>query len=190
MASRNRVEKQISQDLFTLFYGTFVQEIVKDYEDLDEVNKQLDGIGYNIGIRLIDDYLARKQITDTCKNVQETASHISDGFRLFLGMVAQTKPIFKDPNLFHLSFNTNPLSEYAELPSTGELNNLNYSQVVCGCIRGALEMVHLMVEVKMVQDMMKGDKCNEFSIKVIGKIPDPVINDEDDDDSDEGNDYN
>ena len=40
---------------------------------------------------------------------------------------------------FSLVFENNPLTEFVELPETHA--NLDYSNVLCGAIRGALEMV-------------------------------------------------
>ncbi len=53
-----KIEK-INSELFTLTYGSLVAQLVKDYEDMEEVNKQLERMGYNIGQRLIDEYLAK-----------------------------------------------------------------------------------------------------------------------------------
>jgi hypothetical protein len=33
-----------------------------DYESDEEVNKQLDKVGYNMGVRLIEDFLARSNV--------------------------------------------------------------------------------------------------------------------------------
>jgi len=41
-----------------------------------EVNKQLDKMGYNIGLRLIEDFLAKTN-TGRCANFRETAETIS-----------------------------------------------------------------------------------------------------------------
>lgn len=41
-----------------------------------EVNKQLDKMGYNIGLRLIEDFLAKTN-TGRCANFRETAENIS-----------------------------------------------------------------------------------------------------------------
>ena len=40
-------------------YGALVAQLVQDYEDYQEVNKQLERMGYNIGTRLIEDFLAK-----------------------------------------------------------------------------------------------------------------------------------
>ena len=42
-----------------------------------EVNKQLDKMGYNIGLRLIEDYLAKSNTMKRCSNFRETADMIS-----------------------------------------------------------------------------------------------------------------
>ena len=56
---RTRVDK-VSAELVTLTYGTIVAQLCKDYEyNYPEVNKQLEKMGYNIGIRLIEDFLAK-----------------------------------------------------------------------------------------------------------------------------------
>lgn len=59
-------------------YGTIVAQLCKDYEsDYAEVNKQLDKMGYNIGLRLIEDYLAKSNTMKRCANFRETAEMIS-----------------------------------------------------------------------------------------------------------------
>jgi trafficking protein particle complex subunit 3 len=46
-----------------LTYGALVVQLIQDYdEDYEEVNKQLEKMGYNIGTRLIEDFLARSSI--------------------------------------------------------------------------------------------------------------------------------
>ena len=76
VAGRNRVDK-VNAELVTLTYGTIVAQLCKDYEyDYHEVNRQLDKMGYNIGLRLIDDFLAKSN-TGRCANFKETAEMIS-----------------------------------------------------------------------------------------------------------------
>lgn len=92
-------------ELFTLTYGAIVRQLLTDLEEVDEVNKQLDQMylcicfffvfilyfcvivcvlickcviyrGYNIGIRLIDEFLAKSNIS-TCVDFKETAEVIA-----------------------------------------------------------------------------------------------------------------
>lgn len=69
-------------------------------------------------------------------------------------------------------FDNNPLTEFAELPPC--LTNLRYSGILCGCIRGALEMVQLEVQCWFVQDQLKGDAVTELRIKFIRRLEDAI----------------
>jgi hypothetical protein len=57
-------------------YGALVVQLIQDYEDYAEVNKQLEKMGYNIGTRLIEDFLARSNL-GRCTDFRETAEVIS-----------------------------------------------------------------------------------------------------------------
>lgn len=80
-----------NSELFTLTYGTLVAQLLKDYENVDEVNKQLERMGYNIGIRLIEDYLARTG-SGRCYDFKDTAEKIQViGFIVYFN---QSPPLF------------------------------------------------------------------------------------------------
>jgi trafficking protein particle complex subunit 3 len=82
---KNKTEK-VNAELFALTYGALVVQLIKDYEDYEEVNKQLDKMGYNIGTRLIEDFLARSNI-QRCQDFKETAEVVSKvGFKSFLNI--------------------------------------------------------------------------------------------------------
>jgi hypothetical protein len=51
-------------------------QLIQDYEDYAEVNKQLEKMGYNIGIRLIEDFLAKSAI-GRCTDFREVGEVIS-----------------------------------------------------------------------------------------------------------------
>lgn len=55
---KSRTDK-VNVELFTLTYGALVAQLIRDYEDYGEVNAQLDKMGYNMGVRLVEDFLAR-----------------------------------------------------------------------------------------------------------------------------------
>ena len=74
---RTRIDK-VNAELVVLTYGTIVAQLCKDFDgDYVEVNKQLDKMGYNIGLRLIEDYLAKSNTMKRCSNFRETADMIS-----------------------------------------------------------------------------------------------------------------
>jgi hypothetical protein len=53
------VEK-VSSELFVLTYGAVVAQLVKDCPNIEAVNHQLDLMGYNIGVRLVDEFMAKR----------------------------------------------------------------------------------------------------------------------------------
>lgn len=175
-------------ELFTLTYGALVVQLIQDFEDYAEVNRQLDKMcvavcprlrvvyrtdigeaasrrrGYNIGTRLIEDFLARTSMP-RCADLRETAEVIAKvGFKTFLNITPSVTypqppatgtatpstntnggPPLPFPAEFILTLDENPLAEFAELPrdalpsDAGE--GLWFSNVLCGVLRGALEMV-------------------------------------------------
>jgi len=73
---RTRIDK-VNAELVTLTYGTIVAQLCNDYDsNYVEVNRQLDRMGYNIGMRLIEDFFA-KSGTQKCASFRETAETIS-----------------------------------------------------------------------------------------------------------------
>ena len=51
--------ERINSELLTFTYGSLIVRLIKDYEKPEEINEQLEKMGYNIGIRIIDDYLGK-----------------------------------------------------------------------------------------------------------------------------------
>eukprot|EP01102_Stenamoeba_stenopodia_P021872 TRINITY_DN892_c0_g1_i4.p1 TRINITY_DN892_c0_g1~~TRINITY_DN892_c0_g1_i4.p1 ORF type:complete len:186 (-),score=47.62 TRINITY_DN892_c0_g1_i4:79-636(-) len=157
----NKQEK-INAELFSLTYGAIVAQLIKDYEDVNEVNKQLEKMGYNIGMRLIDEFLARSGAT-RCHTLKETAEAIAKvGFKMFLGVTAQVTSWSPDEKEFSLVLDDNPLTDFVELPEG--FSALYYSNILCGVIRGALEMVQLKVECKFKRCILKGDDYSEIRV--------------------------
>ncbi|WMV48796.1 hypothetical protein MTR67_042181 [Solanum verrucosum] len=68
--------ERVNAELFTLTYGAIVRQLLTDLEEVEEVNKQLDQMGYNIGIRLIDEFLAKSNVS-RCIDFKETAEVIA-----------------------------------------------------------------------------------------------------------------
>ena len=60
---------------------------------------------------------------------------------MFLGVEGQILNMNKKDNSFSLVLKSNPLTDYVQLPQ--DMKNLNYSNLLCGIIKGALEMVIL-----------------------------------------------
>lgn len=156
--------ERVSAELLSLTYGSFVRQLLLDYEDATAVNNQLDSIGYNIGVRLIDDFLAKSKINH-CSSFADTAEVIAKvAFKMFMGITANVVGISPDGRSFSLVFDENPLAEFAELPE--DCSTLWYSNIICGVIRGALEMVNMKVECTFVKCRLRGDEQNEVKVSL------------------------
>lgn len=171
-ATRGGDPRKVNGELFTLTYGALVAQLLRDYEDDEEVNKQLEKMGYNIGVRLIEDFLARSN-QGRCNDFRETADVISKlGFKMYLGITPLISNWSPAGDEFSLLIENNPLIDFVELPDGH--NALNYSNILCGVLRGALEMVQMEVDVKFVQDQLKGDNITEIRLKFIKRLEDAV----------------
>lgn len=149
-------------------------QLIQDYEDYAEVNKQLEKMGYNIGTRLIEDFLARSNL-GRCADFREVGEVVAKvrtlirskglyiyvdritlkvGFKSFLNItptVTHAAPASRPTSTqqqgtvagssFVLTLEDNPLAEFVELPEEALEGGLWFSNVLCGVIRGALEMV-------------------------------------------------
>ncbi|QDZ24813.1 subunit 3 of trafficking protein particle complex [Chloropicon primus] len=171
MSSKGKVAssvagERINSELFTLTYGALVRHLLLDLESPEEVNKQLDRMGQNIGVRLVDDFLAKTNTT-RCRNFKEAVKTIADtGFKMFLGIDAKVTQI--GDKECKMVLNDNPLIDFVELPE--KLEPLSYCNLLCGVIRGALEQVSMKVEVLISKDPLKGDERFELHMKLLEYI--------------------
>ena len=178
-----QVEKMNSEFL-TLTYGSLMVRLIKDYEKPEEINDQLEKMGYNIGIRLIDDFLAKSCI-DPPKTFDEAISIITNNaLSFYLNIGAKSELIKTDNNMmdsnqqseYRIYFNENPLNDYVELPE--KFKGLWYSNMICGVIRGALEAINIKVECKYNKDTLKGNETNEIRLKLIEIIEEKLQEEE------------
>ena len=170
----SKVDK-CNAELFTLTYGAIVTQVIKDYEHLEETNEQLEKMGYNIGIRLIDEFLAKAGIGQ-CSSFMETGEVIGKvGFKMFLGVTAEV--VGATASEFCLQFSDNPLGDFVELPE--QWSGLCYGNMLCGVLRGALEMVNMRVECKLTKDTLWGDEVTEIKV-VLKEMMEEEYIDEDD----------
>ena len=49
--------EKVNSELMALVYGSLVTQLLKDLEHVDEVNAELDKMGFNMGQRLVDEFL-------------------------------------------------------------------------------------------------------------------------------------
>lgn len=167
---------KVSGELFALTYGTLVQNLVEEQarsapatpveERLAKVNSQLEDIGVRIGQRLVDEFLA-KSGAPPCKSFLSTADAIAKvGLKMFLNLTANVDNVVStaEQEAYSLLFEDNPLNGFTELPDGAIRQHLWYSNVLCGVVRGALELVQIKVRVSFVRDTLRGDPVNEIRV--------------------------
>ena len=168
---------KVSLELFTLMYGSIVSQLCDDFEhDYTKVNHQLDKMGYNIGLRLIEEVLAKTGLP-RCHSFRETADAVTRvGFKMFLNITPQLGNWSVDNKQFSIIFppGTNPLVEFVECYDERARRELWYSNILAGVIRGALEMVQLSCETEFVSDVLQGAAQTELRVKIIKVLEDEV----------------
>lgn len=133
--------------------------------------------GYNIGIRLIDDFLANSG-AGKCATLKDTADVIAKtAFKSFLGVTATVSSFDEKKQDFTLLLEDNPLADFVELPEEYK-DTLSYSNILCGVIRGALEMVQMRVECSFTKDALRGDDITELKVHLIEIMKEDMPNDE------------
>ena len=115
-----------------------MSQLLRDYENAEDVNRQLDRMGYNIGVRIIEDFLARTN-TARCADMKDTAEKIQSAYKMYLGITPTITNWTVSNDEFSLIFDQNPMTEFVELPEN--ITQLKYCNLMCGIIRGACEMV-------------------------------------------------
>lgn len=160
---------KINAELFSLTYGAMVTQLIRDFEDMKEVNRQLDQMGYNIGVRLIDEFSAKSGIRQ-CSNFKETADAIAKiGFKMFLGVNADITHWNTEFSACTLVIYDNPLVEFVELPPQVS-GVLWYSNLLCGILKGALASLQMRVDVSFLKDSLQGDETTELRLTFKGMI--------------------
>ncbi|KAL4439338.1 hypothetical protein ABPG74_017001 [Tetrahymena malaccensis] len=150
---------KINRDLLTLTYGAIVSQIVKDTDNIKEANDQLEKLGFDIGSRLIDEFVAKSE-GKLCQDYKEMANTIAkEGFEMFLGVKGELQELKADSHKdisFNIELNENPLTDFVEIPE--HLAGLSYNNIICGAIRGAINSLLLIGKVYMKQDQLLGDE--------------------------------
>ena len=83
---------------------------------------------------------------------------------MFLGVAANVGGWGQDDAEFSLYLDDNPLVDFVELPD--DLRSLKYCNILCGVVRGALEMANMRVECDYVRCTLWGDETLEIRVRL------------------------
>jgi len=137
-------------------------------------------MGYNIGCRIVDEFFAKAPTQGLCRDLNDTAKVIGEqAFKMFLGVTAEVANFDSESKAFSLIIRENPLADFVILPSAYS-NKLWYSNVLCGVIRGALEMLNMKTNVYFKRDILRGHDCSEIRVELKEIIKDKYEEDDDD----------
>ena len=95
---------------------------------------------------------------------------------MFLGVTAEVAHFDQDGKSFSLILPENPLSDFVILPI--QYQKLWYSNVLCGVIRGALDMLNMKVNVYFKKDVLKGHDSNEIRVELKEIVKDKYEDDD------------
>ena len=132
------------------------------------MNSQLDQIGYNMGSRMSDFFFAAQPSPmPFCTDFRQTMEVIAKvAFKLFLGVAADVTAWDFNGKSCSLHLRENPLSDFVILPQK-LVNTLWYTNVLCGVVRGALDMLNIKVKAYFVRDILRGDEVTEIRVELV-----------------------
>lgn len=161
---------KISGEFFALTYGSLVIQLFKDFEEVNLINEQLDKMGYNIGQRIIEEFLCRTDISQPKEFKDMVDITAKSGLNLFLGITADIIDWNETNTECLLVLNENPFQYFVEIPN--KYKGLYYSNLLCGVLRGAFEMINIIIECNFVKDTLNGDDITAIKLKFIRDLND------------------
>jgi hypothetical protein len=161
-----RIEK-IPAEFLSITYGSLVRQMLTDCSDsVEQLNLQLEAMGNRIGVRLIEEFVARSGVPN-CRHFSQTGEAVAKvGLKMFLGINGTVENTGADS--YSVTFDDNPLNLFVDLPE-GLRGSIWYSNILCGVIRGSLGQVGLQTEVKFYKDTLRGDDVNEIRVRLKGR---------------------
>jgi trafficking protein particle complex subunit 3 len=111
-----------------------------------------------MGCKMTDEFFARQNPPMAhCRDFRTTIDIVSKlAFKVFLNITADVDRFDDATKSCFLVFRENPFAEYVILPiSCAE--TLWYSNIICGMIRGSLEMIGIIVKAYFCKDILRGD---------------------------------
>ena len=88
-------QPRCSTELICLTYGLYVTKLLRDAPEGEAAtfcNSELEKMGFNMGVRMIDEFFARSPQIKTCKDFKTTIETLAkQAFPMFLGVQAEVR---------------------------------------------------------------------------------------------------
>lgn len=186
---------KMNPELFSVFYGTFVMQLIHDHQNVEVVNVELYKIGYNMGVRMVEEFFAKTGV-ESCQTFFDTITTIANiALKVFLGVDAEVVSpgasttgassgatggggaLQQDGRVYNIVLKSNPLTDFVDTLPQG-MEGLCYSNAICGAITGALRMLSLVVECQFVQEKLKGGAQDELCVQLVEVVNEGYVDDE------------
>ncbi|KAH7823085.1 Transport protein particle (TRAPP) component Bet3-like protein B [Monocercomonoides exilis] len=160
----------IPSDFLAITYGCLIDQLVQDYGDPNSVSQIVQKMGVHMGKRMADEILAKSNPLPCTSYKQSVDACAQIGFKMLLNVDASVTQI--QDNIFIISFQNNPLTEFVELPSN--MKKLWYSNVICGVIEGVFDTLKLNVACSFIADKLRDADINQIKIEVKGATKETI----------------
>ena len=150
-----------------LVYGSFVASLLEITEDVEEVNKKLDEIGYNIGLRLAHDF-GRDSSLERIDTPEKVIKDVLVRKWVVLSGSKVPVNVAKDgDNKYILTFAPSVFTQNVQIPEL--YKGVQFTGMLPGALRGIFEIFHWKVNTKLLEaDEKIGTKVE---VEVVEEIP-------------------
>lgn len=148
-----------------LVYGSFVASLLEMTEDVEEVNKKLDEIGYRIGLRLAHDF-GRDETLERVDTPDKVVGLVIEKKWTTLSRAKPVQTSFDGQKII-LQFPPSIFTQNVQIPEL--YSGVHFTGMLPGILRGIFEIFHFKVNTKLLeQNEQNGTKVE---VEVVEQIP-------------------
>lgn len=171
-----------SVDFSALVYGSLVCSLLEMTENVEDVNKKLDSIGYNVGLRLAHAFTVEKSIDTPEKLITDVLIKrwpaISGNTSTANLRIISNKNWPQEPSTYVLEFSQSIFTQNVTIPELYQ--GVKFTAMLPGILRGIFEVFQYEAEVALDETPDNSGKPKTcVQIKCIKEIPPAVPKDDD-----------
>lgn len=131
-----------------LVYGSFVASLLEMTEDVEEVNKKLDEIGYRIGLRLAHDF-GRDTSLERIDDPNKIKDVICKKWMVLSGSKTPNVNVKVDDKKYEFTFMPSIFTQNVQVPEL--YKGVNFTGMLPGALKGIFEIFHFKVSTKLIE---------------------------------------